>query len=32
MSYNAFVKPVVAEVEKVADEFVVLMPQHVWQK
>ena len=32
MSYNAFVKPAVAAVEKVADEFVVLMPQHVWQK
>ena len=32
MSYNAFSKAQVAEVEKVADEFVVLMPQHVWQK
>lgn len=32
MSYNAFGKAQVAEVEKVADEFVVLMPQHVWQK
>lgn len=32
MSYNAFCKAPVTEVEKVVDEFVVLMPRHVWQK
>lgn len=32
MSYNAFVKAPVAEVETVAKEFVALMPRHVWQK
>ena len=32
MSYNAFSKAQVAEVESCAGEFVVLMPRHAWQK